>query len=266
VQKHVAQDESMNIPRGLTDVIRDIRTSVLFSTRLPLGRPAVAGGAASARATWAWPLAGALVGSIGAGVYWATAAAGVPTLAAAGLAVAATLLATGCLHEDGLADTADGFGGASSRERKLVIMSDSRIGAYGACVLIMSLLLRIATIASLGDPLLVVPVLIAANIAARSSMPVLMRLVPPARNDGLSAEGGRPPLPAVGVAVLLGTIALALGLGVMPGLIAFLLIACAVALMAWLCRQQIGGQTGDVLGALEQICEVLILLVASALV
>jgi adenosylcobinamide-GDP ribazoletransferase len=256
----------MNIPGAFSGIIGDIRTSALFSTRLRLGRPAPADGAAVTRASWAWPLAGALVGAIGAGVYWATTTAGVPTLAAAGLAVAATLLATGCLHEDGLADTADGFGGASSRERKLVIMSDSRIGAYGACALFVSLLLRVATIASLGDPLLVIPILIAAHAAARASMPVLMRLVPPARSDGLSADAGRPPLPAVVVAVALGTIALGLGLGIIPGLIALALIACAVAFMAWLCTRQIGGQTGDVLGALEQVSEILILLVASALV
>jgi adenosylcobinamide-GDP ribazoletransferase len=207
-----------------------------------------------------------VVGVIGAGVYWATATVGVPTLAAAGLAVAGTLLATGCLHEDGLADTADGFGGATSRERKLVIMGDSRIGAYGACALIMSLLLRVASIASLGDPLLVIPVLIAAHAAARSSMPLLMRFVPSARGDGLSADAGRPPLSAVVMAAVLGAIALGLGLGILPGLIALLLIAGATAFMGWLCLRQIGGQTGDVLGALEQISEILILLVASTLV
>src|SRR4051812_17036023 len=190
----VGGDDAMNIPGGLSVILGEIRTGLLFSTRLPLGRPGLVGGAGIARASWTWPLAGAVVGTIGAGIYWLTSIAGVPTLAAAGLAVTATLVATGGLHEDGLADTADGFGGASSRERKLVIMSDSRIGAYGACALIMSLLLRVATIASLGDPLLVVPVLIAAHAAARAGMPVLMHLVPAARAEGLSADAGRPAL------------------------------------------------------------------------
>jgi adenosylcobinamide-GDP ribazoletransferase len=256
----------MRISGALSGIAGDVQTSVLFSTRLPLGRAAMVEGAALARASWAWPLAGALVGAIGAAVYWATATAGVPALAAAGLAVGATLLATGCLHEDGLADTADGFGGGASRERKLVIMTDSRIGSYGACALMLSLLLRIAAIASLGDPLLVVPALIAAHVAARSSMPLLMRLVPPARHDGLSADAGRPPLTSVIVAAMLGTAALEFGLGIVPGLIAVGLIACALGIMAWLCWRQIGGQTGDVLGALEQVSEILILLVASALV
>src|SRR5205085_2883708 len=139
-------------------------------------------------------------------------------------------------------------------------------GAYGACALIMSLLLRVATIASLGDPLLVVPVLIATHAAARASMPVLMRLVPSARAEGLSADAGRPPLQPVIAAVLLGVFALAIGLGIVPGLIALGLAAAATTAMAWLCIRQIGGQTGDVLGALEQISEILILLSASALV
>jgi adenosylcobinamide-GDP ribazoletransferase len=145
-------------------------------------------------------------------------------------------------------------------------MTDSRIGSYGGCALFLSLLLRVSAIASLGDPLLVVPALIAAHVAARASMPVLMRLVPPARPGGLSAEAGRPPLLSVFVAVILGAAALGVGLGIVPGLIAAGLIACAVGLMAWLSRHQIGGQTGDVLGAIEQISEILILLVASALV
>ena len=99
----------MSVSGALSGIVGDVQTSVLFSTRLPLGRSALVQSATLARASWAWPLAGALVGAIGAAVYWATATAGVPALAAAGLAVGATLLATGCLHEDGLADTADGL-------------------------------------------------------------------------------------------------------------------------------------------------------------
>ena len=62
------------------------------------------------------------------------------------------MLATGCLHEDGLSDVADGFGGGKTRERKLEIMRDSRIGAYGACALVLSVLLRWSALADLADP------------------------------------------------------------------------------------------------------------------
>ena len=88
---------------------------------------------------------------------------GSPPWVAAALAVAATLAVTGCLHEDGLADTADGFGGGDTRERKLDIMRDSRIGTYGVCALTLSILLRVSAIASLGNPIVVLWALIAAH-------------------------------------------------------------------------------------------------------
>ncbi len=244
----------------------DLKISVLFSTRLPLGHSAPIAGADIARASWAMPLAGALVGALGAAAYWLAYALGLPPEAAAALSLAATLVATGCLHEDGLADTADGFGGGATRERKLEIMRDSRIGSYGACALIMSLVLRAVALASLADPALVAAALIAAHAAARATMPVLMVLVPPARQDGLAADAGRPPRPSVIAAALLAGIALGLGLGPIAAIIALTLLSSATVFVAWLCSRQIGGQTGDVLGALEQVSEILILLTAVALV
>ncbi len=90
-----------------------------------------------------------VVGLIGAVVYVLAHRAGLPAWPAAALSVAATLFATGCLHEDGLADTADGFGGGKTREQKLDIMRDSRIGTYGVCALALSLLIRVSALASL---------------------------------------------------------------------------------------------------------------------
>ena len=117
--------------------------SIAFCTRLPLVGATPIAGSTIAKAAWAFPIAGLVVGIVGAVVYALAHRAGVPAWPAAALAVAATLLATGCLHEDGLADTADGFGGGKTREQKLDIMRDSRIGVYGVCALIMSLLLRV---------------------------------------------------------------------------------------------------------------------------
>jgi adenosylcobinamide-GDP ribazoletransferase len=242
----------------------DLKIAVLFATRLPLAHARAITGADVARATWALPLAGAFIGALGAAVYWLAHAAGLAPLAAAALALAATLLVTGCLHEDGLADTADGFGGGATRERKLEIMRDSRIGTFGTCALILSLLLRGAALASLADPVLVAPALIAAHAAARATMPGLMWLVPQARPDGLAADAGRPPRASVVAAGLLAAIALVVALGGTTAIIAVLLLLAAIAIMAWLCRRQIGGQTGDVLGALEQVGEILVFLTASA--
>jgi adenosylcobinamide-GDP ribazoletransferase len=91
-----------------------------------------------------------------------------------------------------------------------------------------------------------------------------MRLVPPARADGLSVGVGTPPSASATAAVLIGIVALAVGLGPAAGVCAFVLIAVAFASLAWLSVRQIGGQTGDVLGALEQIGEIVVLLVAAA--
>src|SRR5215813_6232883 len=109
-------------PRQL---VADVAAALLFSTRLPLPGASRISGADIARAGWALPVAGAIVGLIAAAVYWLAWLAGLLPLPAAGLSIAASLLATGCLHEDGLADVADSFGG-TTRERKLEIMRDSR--------------------------------------------------------------------------------------------------------------------------------------------
>ena len=241
---------------------KELTASIVFLTRLPFARTKPIAGADIAQAAWAFPIAGVLVGLIGALVYVLAHRLGLPAWPAATLTVAATLAATGCLHEDGLADTADGFGGGETRERKLDIMRDSRIGTYGVCALAMSILLRVSAVASLADPELVVPALVAAHGAARATMPVFMFLVPPARRDGLSFDVGAPPRTSVMIAGALGILILLICLGPALGISALILLLIAIALMAWLSLAQIEGQTGDVLGAIEQVSEIVILLVA----
>jgi adenosylcobinamide-GDP ribazoletransferase len=243
--------------------VSDLKVALGFSTRLPVLHAVPMSGADVARASWALPIAGAIVGAIGALAYWLATLAELPALPAATLAVAATILATGALHEDGLADVADGFGGGAGRERKLEIMRDSRLGTYGACALLLSLLLRISALASLTQPLMVAWALFAAHIGARAVMPAVMWFVPPAKPDGLSASAGAPPGASVIVAAALGAVALGIGLGPGPGALAVLITLIGAALVARLSIAQIGGQTGDVLGAVEQISEILILLMAS---
>ncbi len=248
---------------SLGQLAADLRAGVLFCTRLPVPGAATITGTDIARAGWALPVAGAIVGLIAALVYGLARLADVPPFPAAGLTVVASLVVTGCLHEDGLADVADSFG-ASARERKLEIMRDSKIGTYGVCALFMSLLLRSGALASIADPALAAPVLVAAHMAGRAGMPLFMRLVPPARADGLSVGVGTPPSASATAALLIGIVALAVGLGPAAGVCAFALLATAFVFLAWLCMRQIGGQTGDVLGAFEQIGEIVVLLVAAA--
>jgi adenosylcobinamide-GDP ribazoletransferase len=246
----------------LRGVASDLKIGMLFSTRFPLPYAAPIGGAEVARASWALPVIGALIGGLGASAYWIAFHFGLAPLVGASLAVAATLAATGCLHEDGLADTFDGFGG-SGRERKLEIMRDSRIGTYGACALAMSLLLRVAALASLAGPGGVALALIAAHAGARAMLPLFLHWVPPARPDGLSADAGRPSGWSVMVAGFLGLVALLGSLGPARSFAALVLLLVGLAIMRRLCLRQIGGQTGDTAGALEQISEVAILLTAA---
>jgi adenosylcobinamide-GDP ribazoletransferase len=248
----------------LRGVAADLKIGMLFATRVPLAHAAPIGGADIARASWTLPAIGALVGLLGAAVYWIAVRLDLPPPVGATLAVAATLAATGCLHEDGLADTFDGFGGGSSRERKLEIMRDSRIGTYGACALALSLMLRIGTLASLADPGAVALALIAAHAGARALLPLFLALVPPARPDGLGADAGRPSPGRVAVAALLGIVLLLASLGAAGSLLALAWLLLVLGLMRALCLRQIGGQTGDTAGALEQIGEIAVLLTVVA--
>ena len=248
----------------LDPLVDDLRVAVAFYTRLPVAQPTPVDGAALARAAWAAPLVGVLVGALGALAYWVAIRLNLPPLVGATLAVGATLLLTGCLHEDGLADTADGFGGGATREQILDIMRDSRIGTYGALALGITLWLRIGALADLPRAGLVACALIAAHAAARASLPAFMWLIGPARSDGLSAAAGAPPGGSTAAAIVIGAALLFVALGLRSGLMALVLLLACTAVMAWLCRRKIGGQTGDVLGALEQACECLVLLVTAA--
>jgi adenosylcobinamide-GDP ribazoletransferase len=247
----------------LRGVARDLKIGLLFSTRLPLAQATPIAGTDIARASWALPVIGVLIGLFGALVYWVSFRFDLPAFLGAALAVSATLVLTGCLHEDGLADTCDGFGGGD-RERRLEIMRDSRIGAFGACALAMSLLLRVGALASLSAPGPVALGLIAAHAGGRAMVPLFLRLVPPARPDGLSAAAGRPPPTSVAVAALLGLVLLLWSFGTGRAVVALLLLLAVVCFMRWLCLRQIGGQTGDTAGALEQIGEIVVLLLAAA--
>jgi adenosylcobinamide-GDP ribazoletransferase len=242
----------------------ELRTGLAFLTRLKLTPPAPIAGAEVARASWTFPVIGAGIGLLGAIVYWLAHGLGLDPLLGGTLTVAATMLVTGALHEDGLADTADGFGGGQTAARKLEIMRDSSIGAGGAAALILSFLLRAGAIASIAEPGLVALALIAAHGGARATLPIFMRRVPRAREDGLSAQAGAPPQQSAAIAVAIGAALLWLCLGFGGALVTLILLVAALALAGWLANNQIGGQTGDVLGAVEQLSEVLILLVAAS--
>ena len=235
----------------------DLAAAFMLLTRLPV--PGSAGAPDMARCVWAFPVVGLAVNLAAGAVYWLGYAAGLPPLLAAAWTVAAALAMTGALHEDGLADTADGFGGGGSRERKLEIMRDSRIGSFGALALLLSVLVRVAAIAALARPGVVAAALVAAGMLGRSGMVLPMIVLRPARADGMGASMGR--LRVGSAAVGLG-MAVAASFALLPArpAAAVVLLSVAVSLgMAKLAAAQIGGYTGDVLGACEVATECVVL-------
>jgi adenosylcobinamide-GDP ribazoletransferase len=195
----------------------------------------------------------------------------VPPLAAAALAIAVLIATTGGLHEDGLADTADGFGAPGSLERRLAIMADSRIGAFGAAALALALLVRVALLAALlekAGPSAACAALLAASAASRAGMAVPLWLLPSARPGGRSASVGRPGGTAMAICIgLAAALVLALTAGwAGPGRGAWAIVLCgalALAMTAW-SRRMLGGQTGDVAGATQVACEIAVLLVLAS--
>jgi adenosylcobinamide-GDP ribazoletransferase len=249
-------------PRLFAPAARDVADALRFFTRLPVGEPGLGGALDMGRIAWAAPVAGAAVGLIGALILALTTALGLPPLLRAGFATAALIGLTGALHEDGLADVADGFGGGATRAMKLEIMRDSRIGAYGALALALALILRVGALTAALDGgfwrAALSLILVAALSRAAALIP--LALLPPARADGAGAAAGQ--LEPNALAAAWGSalvIALALGLvalGLIHALAAALASAAAALGVVALARRAIGGQTGDVAGAAQQCAEI----------
>lgn len=231
--------------------LEEFGLAVGLLTRFPLPDFTVSDTATIASALWAYPLAGAMVGTASGAVYWLAVQAGFGVTASVLLAMGAALLAAGGLHEDGLGDFWDGLGGGASQEAKLVIMRDSRIGTYGVLALVLTLALQTTFLVSLqhyAGAGKVVAALIAAESAARGAMIVPLFFLLPAQRDGLGATmtgltGGQLGITGVlaaGIAIAcLGVHGIALLGGAVLG-------SAFVTLLAW---RFLGGFTGDVLGA-----------------
>jgi adenosylcobinamide-GDP ribazoletransferase len=241
----------------------DVAAALGLLTRLPVRVDLARATARGARAAWAWPVAGALVaalaGAVGALALWV----GLPSLVAATLVLAAQAMLTGALHEDGLADCADGFWGGWSREQRIEIMRDSRAGSYGVLALVLSVLIRAGALAALMAAGGWLAALVALGTMSRVPMAVLQAALPNARPGGMSDRAGRPPGATVMAALAVAFLAGVAGLGAGVAAVA---LAMAAVTLAWgaVARARIGGQTGDVLGAGQQLAEIAGLLVLAA--
>lgn len=238
--------------------LADIAAAQMLLTRIPAGIMAPP----RAEAAWAWPVAGLIVALPSTICALLAMKAGLPSGPAAALLLTLQALLTGGLHEDGLSDSADGLLGGRDKTRRLEIMKDSRIGSHGALALGLVLLLRWTAMAALLAAGFWGAV-VAVAMLSRAAMAAMIATLPNARGTGLSQSMGAVPQSAAVVAVglsLLLSIPLA-GTATLPMAIA----AAATALVfGTYAKAKIGGQTGDILGATQQLTEAAMLLVAAA--
>jgi len=242
------------VPEGL-------KLAVVFLTRLPL-RLDVPPPLATATPWFA--VVGAVLGLAAGLLFAGLTLLAMPSLPASLLVLAFLALATGALHEDGLADCADGLG-VAERGHRLEIMRDSRIGSFGVLALVLVTLMRLAGLAALWAPHLQIATLGGVGAASRAGMGARLASRPPARRDGLGARAGTPPGWAVAVTLALPA-ALALARLEPRGALILLATAAMVTLAGvMLARRLYGGHTGDVLGAGQQLVEAGMLLAVTVL-
>jgi adenosylcobinamide-GDP ribazoletransferase len=233
--------------------------ALTFLTKLPWPWRGPADETALARSMFWFPWVGALLGLI-FWVAWAGLQKMLPAPAAASLLLTLTVWVTGGLHLDGLADTADGLGGGRTREEALTIMKDSRVGAFGVISLILGLVLKFSLFLSLATQTRGAGALLLFPIISRWSMVLLAYLSPYAR-----AEGGLGKAMTLGVSprVLMGASLSAGGLALLilgaPGLVLLIAAATLVWLGSLYFHHRLGGITGDILGATNEVVEIMVL-------
>lgn len=245
--------------------MRLLAAAIAFLTRLPAAGHAALDAKTVARSARFFPVAGALLGGIYAGAFRLLAPV-FPPLLAAMLLVALDAALTGAMHFDGLADTADGFGGGRTPADVLRIMRDHAIGSYGAVSIMLVLALKIAAIAALADGHRALPALFLAPVLGRWAAVLLGATQPYARpvaDDGPNTAGA--PVRYIGVTELIVSTLIAAALAIAAARWRGAAATCAVAAVSlgwgWYCRRRIGGVTGDTLGAAIEFAECCVLLV-----
>ena len=241
----------------------DFTAALGLLTRLPIPVDTDRAMARGSGSAWAYPLVGLVVALIELLIASAALWIGLDASIVAGLCLLVSIVITGAMHEDGLADSADGLWGGWTVERRLEIMKDSRIGTYGVLALGLSLILRYAAILGLIHAGVHWSGILIAAIGSRAVMLALMGSLENARKDGLSRSVGRPASATMMSGVMLGTVCIAIIGG--WHVLTFVLIAAIAGLTcAAIAQRKIGGQTGDILGASQQVSEIALL--ATALV
>ncbi|MBU1336554.1 MAG: adenosylcobinamide-GDP ribazoletransferase [Alphaproteobacteria bacterium] len=254
-------------PRGAVDDMglrADFIMALRFFSRLPTGSsphqtPNLG------RIAMALPLASVAIGIGPALLLVGGALTGLPSYFAAALAVAAMVLASGAMAEDALADAADGLFGGHSIERRLDIMKDSRHGTYGVAALCLFILLRVTGLGAIAavNPLAAGSIWLAASIVGRSGALWVAVALPPARRDGAAATAGQLPARNFSVGAVFAALLLFLLAGPATSMFALVVavMLAVIVMTGWaaLCKRLVGGQTGDLIGALGALVEVAVL-------
>ena len=239
--------------RAHTDAARDgLARAITFLTIVPV--PLGADGGLSGAAVW-FPLVGGAVGALAGGVR-VLFASSLGTTVATVLAMIVLVIVTGALHQDGLADTADGLGARGDVGRRLEVMRDSSTGVFGSLALIAWALLLLTTVAALDDDHALRALIVACALARWAAL-AHAASAPAARTDGLGAalHVGRLPLAVATVVSAVAAIAIC-GLG--PGAAAIGASVVVAALSVVFARRRLGGRTGDTLGATITVAEVIV--------
>lgn len=231
----------------------DLLIALSLLTRLPVPEADWSSDGHAARAAWAYPVAGLIVALPSLLIVTLLHNMGCPAPVSALVFLATVTLASGAMHEDGLADCADGFWGGWDPVRRLEIMKDSAIGAYGVLALIFVTGIKWAALSALLTSALPIWQLLVPPLLSRTLMVGTMYALPHARADGLSAQTGRPDFTATAAAFGVASISCLIApLQLWPVVVIGVLVAIGVAVLA---RRKIGGQTGDVLGATQSVSE-----------
>jgi adenosylcobinamide-GDP ribazoletransferase len=243
--------------------VKGLLGAVSFLTRVPVGTGERETGELAGFVPW-FPVVGVGVGLVVGGAY-AGGSELLPPLPAAGVAVVAGICLTGAFHEDGLGDTADAFAGGRDRDHTMRILKDPRLGTFGVLAVAASLVLRVAAVAALapGAALAALP---AAHALSRAAAVGVMTAFPAAADTGLGAGYALALSRRRALAGVAAGLAVALALLGVAALGAAAAAAAAAFLLGRLAVRRLGGVTGDVLGAVQQLGEVLVLLVAVATV
>ena len=238
---------------------------IVFLTRIPAPPWPKASSYKISECSWGFPIAGVLVALIGGIAFSFCSWLNLPSLVSGLVAIVTMTIATGGLHEDGLADFVDGIFGGETPKKRMEIMSDSRIGVFGTIAIIFSFICRASLITAIEKPLLVLGALTAAAAISRAMLPIIMSFSQPAKTTGIAFEFGKPSL-----IDWCGGIALAVFIVILSAPAAWLMCLITAVLgaviIAWISEKKIQGYTGDSLGASQQISELFALAIITSFI